>query len=136
MVSVRTVYSVVLQPCIRGRYVYCLQNSEKLIRDAMQSMLSSKKQGACVCLCVLFTFVSMEPPTGQDQLLFVVYEKIPVDEESIEPHLWIYCSKISLEHLSNQQGTQKKFPILQEFIKEVQSLYLMYTYLLHYMIVI
>ena len=85
----------------------------------------------CICMCDMhITCVQVRtcactmayPPacTDQDRLFYVVYEKLSVEGKGMEPHLWTYRSKVSLEHLSHQQDMQKKCPILQKFIKEVR----------------
>jgi hypothetical protein len=49
----------------------------------------------------------------------LVYERLPVEEGSLEPHLWGYRPPITLEHLTRYMHQQtEKFPVLEEFIKE------------------
>ena len=57
-----------------------------------------------------------------DDLLYLVYERVRVSEDSLAPHLWTYRARITLEHLSQtlqQQSNTAKYPILLEFLKEV-----------------
>ena len=57
-----------------------------------------------------------------DQLFYLVYERVQVVEGSLDPHLWAYRSRITLEHLRQnlqQQNMKKKYPILHEFLQEV-----------------
>lgn len=61
----------------------------------------------------------------EDHLLDLVYERIPVKEGSLNPHLWTYRSRITLEHLSHtlqQQGMRKRYPILYHFLQEEHTL--------------
>ena len=79
--------------------------------------------GVCVIVCgyafacvictshvykYICTYTMAYPPacTEQDRLFYVVYEKLSVEGEGMEPHLWTYRSKVSLEHLSHQQDMQ------------------------------
>ena len=58
-----------------------------------------------------------------DQLFYLVYEKVKYDEESLEPHLWTYRSRITLEHLRQTLQEKKmrdKHPILHEFLQAVR----------------
>ena len=57
-----------------------------------------------------------------DQLFFLVYEKVKYTEESLEPHLWTYRSRITLEHLRQSLHDKKlkeTYPILHEFLQAV-----------------
>ena len=57
-----------------------------------------------------------------DQLFYLVYERVQVVEGSLDPHLWAYRSRITLEHLRQnlqQQNMKKKCPILHAFLQEV-----------------
>ena len=57
-----------------------------------------------------------------DQLFYLVYERVQVVEESLDPHLWAYRSRITLEHLRQnlqQQNMKKKCPILHAFLQKV-----------------
>ena len=57
-----------------------------------------------------------------DQLFYLVYECVQVAEGSLDPHLWAYRSRITLEHLRQnlqQQNMKKKCPILHAFLQEV-----------------
>jgi len=61
-------------------------------------------------------------PSEHDQLLCLVYERVQVAEGSIDPHLWAYRFRITLEHLSQtlqHQNMQKKCSILYAFLQEV-----------------
>ena len=57
-----------------------------------------------------------------DQLLYLVYEHVQVAEGNLDPHLWAYHSRITLEHLRQylqQQNMREKCPILYAFLQEV-----------------
>lgn len=60
--------------------------------------------------------------TEHDQLFYLVHEKVKVQEQNIEPHLWSYRQRISLEHLGQTiqgKNLKEKFPILHEFLQKV-----------------
>ena len=59
-----------------------------------------------------------------DPLFYLVYERMgEVVEGSLEPHLWGYRPRITLEHLTRyMQQQKKKFPILKEFLKRVRHI--------------
>ena len=57
-----------------------------------------------------------------DQLFYLVYERVQVVEGTLDPHLWAYRSRITLEHLRQnlqQQNMKKKCPILHAFLQKV-----------------
>ncbi len=58
-----------------------------------------------------------------DQLFYLVYEKVQVNEDSMEPHLWSYRPRISLEHLGQTIQEKKliKCPILHEFLQKANK---------------
>lgn len=59
-----------------------------------------------------------------DQLFYLVYEKVKVSEVNMEPHLWSYRQRISLEHLGQtllEKKLKVKYPILHEFLQKVKS---------------
>jgi hypothetical protein len=56
-----------------------------------------------------------------DPLYYLVYERTPMVKDSLEPHLWGYRPRITLEHLTRyMQQQEKKFPILEEFLTNVR----------------
>ena len=69
--------------------------------------------------------------SDHDPLYYLVYERTPVVKDSLEPHLWSYRPRITLEHLTRyMQQQKKKFPILEEFLKIVSmfnSIFFSYT---------
>ncbi len=51
-----------------------------------------------------------------------MYEKAKYKEETLEPHLWTYRSRITLEHLQQtlqEKKMKEKYPILYEFLQAV-----------------
>ena len=67
--------------------------------------------------------------TDHDQLFFLVYEKMAINSNSMEPHLWSYRQRISLEHLGQtlqEQKLKEKFPILHEFLQAVSLFFFIY----------
>lgn len=56
-----------------------------------------------------------------DQLLCVAYERMELSGGFLDPHLWIYRTRITLDHLSLtlQQKGIKECPILHQFLNEV-----------------
>ena len=51
-----------------------------------------------------------------------MYEKVKYKEESLEPHLWTYRSRITLEHLRQtlqEEKMRQDYPILSEFLQAV-----------------
>ena len=56
-----------------------------------------------------------------DILFFTIYEKIPVRAGDIQPAMWRYRARITLEHLAHalQQSTRKSLALLKEFLRLV-----------------
>ena len=57
-----------------------------------------------------------------DQLFYLVYEKVKVNKDNMEPHLWSYRQRISLEHLRQtlqEKKLKEKCHILHEFLQVV-----------------
>ena len=56
-------------------------------------------------------------------MFFLVYERTELmNELSIQPHLWTYHSRITLEHLAQtlqEKKMKEKHPILYEFLQAV-----------------
>ena len=60
---------------------------------------------------------------GQDKLFPIVYEKNKHKKTNLEPHLWSYRQRVSLEHLGQTlQDAQlkEKCPILHKFLSIVR----------------
>ncbi len=54
-----------------------------------------------------------------DQLFYLVYERVKVKEGNMEPHLWSYRQRISLEHLGQtlqEKKLKEKYPVLHDFL--------------------
>ena len=60
-----------------------------------------------------------------DRLFFLVYERVElVNQSSIQPHLWTYRSRITLEHLAQtlqERKMKERHPILYEFLQAVSD---------------
>ena len=55
-----------------------------------------------------------------DQLFYLVYERVKVSDDNLEPHLWTYRSRITLEHLRQtlqEKSIRAEFPILHAFLQ-------------------
>ena len=60
-----------------------------------------------------------------DQLFYLAYEKVKVDESKLQAHLWTFRQQINLEHLQRavqSASAKKKIPVLDAFLKAVSSL--------------
>ena len=64
-------------------------------------------------------------PSEHDRLFFLVYEHVEVmNQSSIQPHLWTYRSRITLEHLAQtlqEKRMKERHPILYEFLQVVSD---------------
>lgn len=53
----------------------------------------------------------------------LVYEKMNINEDELEPHLWAFRTPITLEHVTlsihDLSKAQELYPILLLFLKEV-----------------
>ena len=70
--------------------------------------------------------------SGHDDLFFMIYEKISVHAGDIQPAMWRYRSRITLEHLAHalQQNTDKTLVILKEFLRLVSMTIILFIILL------
>ena len=82
----------------------------------------------CICVEVLiYMYVAILTVIliDDDPLFYLVYERMPVVEGSLEPHLWGYRPRVTLEHLTRYMQQQNtKFPVLEKFLSEVRVLLL------------
>ena len=64
-----------------------------------------------------------------DDLFFMIYEKLPVCTGDVQPALWRYRARITLEHLAHalQQSTNKSLTLLKEFLRLVSITILLIT---------
>ena len=119
--------------------LFFLKGLEQKLTEALHSILNDDKQGERVVLYgTTVTYSSLrwvaklvkyhhDNPSSahsseHDQLFYLVYERVQVVEESLDPHLWAYRSRITLEHLRQnlqQQNMKKKCPILHAFLQKV-----------------
>ena len=70
-----------------------------------------------------------------DQLFYLAYERVKVDEGKLEPHLWSFRSRITVDHLRSSLMQQKKISvkILDAFLQDVSLvvMFLMKNYSIH-----
>ena len=68
----------------------------------------------------MITFV-MYVNLEHDDLFFTIYEKLPVHTGDIQPAMWRYRARITLEHLTHalQQNNSKDLFVLKEFLRVV-----------------
>ena len=118
--------------------LFFLKGLEQKLTEALHSILNDDKQGERVACGTAFTHISQrwaaklvkychdDPSSAHssehDQLFYLVYERVQVVEGSLNPHLWAYRSRITLEHLRQnlqQQNMRKKCPILHAFLQKV-----------------
>ena len=67
--------------------------------------------------------------SGHDDLFFTIYEKIPVQSGDLQPAMWRYRARITLEHLTHalqQRTIGKGYVILKEFLRLVSILSVVY----------
>ena len=77
----------------------------------------------CICAvqCLDDSYLCVFLPE-HDPLLYMVYEHGSATDKSLEPYLWTYRSRITLEHLALLlQPQQDKYRILAEFLKQVMN---------------
>ena len=55
----------------------------------------------------------------QDSLFYLAFEKVKVDEKSMDVHLWSYRPQINLQHLESTLKTGSKYKILEAFLTAV-----------------
>ena len=75
-----------------------------------------------ISLCALLWFKFLCKWVDHGQLFHLVYEKVKYKEESLEPHLWTYRSRITLDHLRQtlqEEKMRQDYPILSEFLEAV-----------------
>ena len=59
----------------------------------------------------------------KESLLHVLYERVPIVKSSLEPQLWGYHTRITVDDLTRyMQHQEAKFPVLEEFLKNVRNL--------------
>ena len=62
--------------------------------------------------------------TEHDLLFYLAYERIKVNERCLEPHLWTYRSRITVDHLRNSVRGEKTVKILDAFLQAVSDILL------------
>ena len=74
-------------------------------------VLHSSPCGICIC-------------SDHDQLLCLLYERMEVRSGDPFPHFWTYRTPFTFAHLMQtlqNKDTNRKFPILHEFLREVSG---------------
>ena len=77
-----------------------------------------------ILLLTLILLLMILLNTDHDQLFFLAYEKIKHVDDSLEPHMWTYRTRITLEHLRQSIHDKKltqTYPILHEFLQAVSK---------------
>ena len=57
--------------------------------------------------------------TEHDQLFHLAYERAKVDEGRLEPHVWSFRSRITVDHLRNSIRKKEMVKILNAFLEAV-----------------
>ena len=86
---------------------------ELVVTDSTQGRTIVIKSSNQLCMCM---------NAGQDRLLQIIYEKNKVNKINLEPHLWSYRQRVSLEHLGvtiQDKRLKEKYPVLHEFLSVV-----------------
>ena len=70
--------------------------------------------------------------SGYDELFLMIHERIPVHAGDIQPAMWRYRARITLEHLAHalQQNNDKTLVILKEFLRLVSMTIIIFIILL------
>ena len=108
------------------------QKVDENVTKALDCIVNDDSQGRVVSsiiihswyLCRINSPIDPYSSLEQDQLFYLVYEKIRVTKGNLTPHLWTYRSRITLEHLNQtlqQQGKRDKYPILHHFLEKVSA---------------
>ncbi len=70
--------------------------------------------------------ITKDDKQEHDQLFYLVFERVKVSKDNMEPHLWSYRQRISLEHLRQTLQVEKKLKekcsILYEFLQVVSTM--------------
>ena len=59
--------------------------------------------------------------SDHDQLFYLAYEKVKVDESKLQAHLWTFRQQINLDHLQRtvKAASAKEIPVLDAFLQAV-----------------
>ena len=102
-----------------------LQDTQKHLRKALHLIANDDSQGIIKKGKALLVMHNCDyHHLEHDALFFTIYEKIPVHSGDIQPALWRYRTRITLEHLTHilQQNTGKGLKILKQFLHLVSLL--------------
>ena len=103
---------------------------EQKVGIAMQSILDDDDQGTINVVHIIISGLegllrSVSFPSEHDRLFFLVYERVELmNQSSIQPHLWTYRSRITLDHLAQtlqEKKMKEKHPVLYEFLQAVSN---------------
>ena len=69
----------------------------------------------------LFYILMIWAILDHDQLFYLAYEKVKVDESRLQAHLWTFRQQINLNHLqiTIQSADAKEIPVLDAFLQAV-----------------
>ena len=101
-----------------------LSTLDENLTIAMDFVANDKEQGLMLTCATIVVHLegTIHPHVDHDKLFYLVYEKMKCAEGSLEPHLWTYRSRITLEHLQQtlqEKRMKEKYPILHEFLQAV-----------------
>ena len=78
--------------------------------------LNDKKEGKRITVLVVLILFNLE----RDRLFYVIHEKVQLHPNEVQPHLWSFRSRITLENLLQLLHTRKEtYAILNEFLVQV-----------------
>ena len=98
-------------------------SSKTLMMLLSKQWIQLPKMTSKVCYssydCVYPNFAIIE----HNQLFYLTYEKVKVDESKLQAHLWTFRQHINLEHLKRVVQSKKiKIPVLDAFLQAVSSM--------------
>lgn len=90
------------------------------LNKAMDHIANDDKQGMGMLMIIIVTLYNFFVEHGQ--LFYLSYERVKLSGKSMEPHLWSYQQRISLEHLGQtlqEKKMKEKYRILHDFLHVV-----------------
>ena len=75
-----------------------------------------------IMLCMRLKWIFLTLIEHNDSLFHLVYEKVKVDENKLEAHLWTFRPQINLEHLKRIVQADGSRKILDAFLQVVRYL--------------
>jgi hypothetical protein len=94
------------------------------LNTALDLITNDDKQGKSWSSCRDRARVNFPLFPEHGKLFYLAYERMKVESGIIDPHLWSYHQRISLEHLGQdiqQKKLKDKHPVLHEFLHMVGS---------------